>query len=95
MDLVIQWGVYRHLRREIGTSGAVLLLAIGLDMLVVLVFAALKAPSDPWIVVIAVLSIALVFAFERQYLGRWRQQQGKTYLNSTACQKPWGYLRRA
>jgi amino acid transporter len=75
MDMVIQWGVYRHLRREISASGAILLLAISLDLLVVLVFAGLKTQSDPWIVVIAILSIASVFAFERLYLGKWRQQQ--------------------
>ncbi len=75
MDIVIQWGVYRRLRREIGANGAVLLLAIGLDVLVVLVFAALKLQSDPWIVIIAALSIATVFGFERLYLSRWRQQQ--------------------
>lgn len=74
MDIVIQWGIYRHLRSEINANGSVLLLAIGLDMLVVLVFAALKLQSDPWIVVIAILSIASVFAFERLYLGKLRQQ---------------------
>ncbi|MDI1253311.1 APC family permease [Thermomonas sp.] len=77
MDIVIQWGVYRHLRREIDARGGVLLLAIGLDVLVVLVFAALKLRSDPWVVVIAVLSIASVFAFERLYLRKRRQQQAE------------------
>ncbi len=75
MDIVIQWGVYRHLRSDIGARGGVLLLAIGFDVLVVLVFATLKLGSDPWVVVFAILSIASVFAFERLYLGKRRQQQ--------------------
>lgn len=75
MDIVIQWGVYRHLRHEIGASGVVLLLAIGLDLLVVLVFAALKMQSDPWIAAVAIVSVVTVFAFERLYLGKLPEQQ--------------------
>lgn len=71
MDILIHWGVFRSLRREVGAKGWILIAAISLDTLVLAVFAAMKLQSDPTIVVIAALAIAAVFAFERVYLTRW------------------------
>lgn len=71
MDILIHWGVFRRLRREIGASGWVLIVAIALDALVLGVFGAMKLQSDPLIVVIAVIAIAAVFAYERVFLSRW------------------------
>ena len=68
MDILIHWGVFRRLRREIGASGWVLMTAIALDALVLGVFGAMKLQSDPLIVGIAVVAIAAVFAYERLFL---------------------------
>ena len=68
MDILIHWGVFRHLREEIGAAVAILITAIGLDILVLGVFTAIKLQSDPVIVGIAVVAIAAVFLFERVYL---------------------------
>ena len=71
MDILIHWGVFRRLRRDIGARGWVLIAAIALDALVLGVFGAMKLQSDPLIVVIAVVAIAAVFAYERVFLSRW------------------------
>ncbi len=68
MDIIIQWGVFRHLRQEIGASAPILLVAIGLDVVVLGAFTALKWQSDANIVVIALTSIGAAFAWERLYL---------------------------
>lgn len=71
MDILIHWGVFRRLRREIGARGSLLISAIALDLLVLGFFTAMKLKSDPQIVVIAVVAIAAVFAYERVFLSRW------------------------
>jgi amino acid transporter len=70
MDIIIHWGVFRHLRQEIGARGWVLLTAIGLDVIVLSAFGVLKWRSDPAIVVIAIATMAAVFVFERAFLTR-------------------------
>jgi amino acid transporter len=70
MDMIIHWGVYRSLRQEIGARGWVLLTAIALDAVVLAAFAAIKWQSDPLIVVVGAIAMALVFLFERIFLAR-------------------------
>jgi amino acid transporter len=77
MDILIHWGVFRRLRREIGAKGEVLIVAIALDTLVLGVFGAMKLQSDPLIVVVAVVAIAAVFAYERVFLSRWTAGSGQ------------------
>ncbi len=74
MDILIQWGVYRNLRHEIKAQGWILLSAIAFDTIVILAFATMKLQSDPMIVAISVVAIALVFVFERIYLSSWTSQ---------------------
>ena len=68
MDMLIHWGVMRHLRKEIGAKTWILLSAILLDAVVLVAFTALKLRSDPGIVVIAAAAMVAVFAFERFFL---------------------------
>jgi len=70
MDIIIHWGVYRNLRHDIGARGWVLLTAIVLDAVVLIAFAAMKWQSDPLIVVLGLIGMALVFLFERIFLAR-------------------------
>lgn len=70
MDIIIHWGVLRHLRREIDAAGWVLALAILLDLVVLGAFGAVKLQSDPLIVGLAVAGIAVVFLYERIFLAR-------------------------
>jgi len=68
MDIIIHWGVYRNLRHEIGAQGWMLLTAIALDVVVLATFAAIKWQSDPLIVGLGMVGMALVFLFERIFL---------------------------
>jgi len=70
MDIIVHWGVFRHLRREIGARGWVLLTSIVLDVVVLAAFAAMKWQSDPLIVVLGAAGMALVFLFELVFLAR-------------------------
>lgn len=71
MDMVVHWGVWRFRRAEICASGVVLLVAFGVDAIVLVAFTAMKLQSDSAIVAYAALAILSVFLFERAYLSRW------------------------
>ena len=70
MDMLIHWGVFRNLRTQVGARGWVLLTAIGLDAVVLAAFAGMKWQADPWIVLIALVGMAVVFGFEHVFLRR-------------------------
>lgn len=70
MDIIIHWGVHRSLRKETGAQGWILLMAIALDTVVLAAFAAMKWQSDPLIVVLGAIGMALVFLFVRGFLAR-------------------------
>jgi len=84
MDILIHWGVFRSLRRDIGARGWVLITAIILDVCVLGAFGAIKLQSDPLIVILAAVAIAAVFGFQRIYLGRWADMRA----NGHAVNKP-------
>lgn len=71
MDMLVQWGVFRYRRKEIGAAAAVLLMALGFDAVVLVAFTVMKLGSDPAIVLYALIGITAVFGFERWYLSRW------------------------
>lgn len=68
MDIAIHWGVFRHLRREIGAHGAVLITAIVLDVVVLGAFLWIKANSDMLVIWASLVGLALVFIGERMFL---------------------------
>lgn len=71
MDIIIHWGVFRYLRHEVGARGGILLLAIAADLFALGAFVYIKSLSDPFILIIAVAGLVLIFGFEALYL---RQQ---------------------
>lgn len=75
MDVIIQWGILRHLRSETGANPAVLVAAILFDLVALGAFLSLKAVQDPLIVLISAGGIALVFGFEKLYLGQVRADE--------------------
>ncbi|MEO1169965.1 MAG: APC family permease [Pseudomonadota bacterium] len=76
MDVIIHWGVYRHLRDDVEAKGWVLLSAIVLDLVVLGAFLAMKAQSDPMIIAIALGGIVVIFGLEKLYLGPLRDREG-------------------
>jgi amino acid transporter len=70
MDVIIHWGVYRHLHEEVNARRPILAAAILLDLVVLTAFLSVKAKSDPTIIAISLGGIATIFGFERFYLAR-------------------------
>lgn len=75
MDIMIHWGVFRYLRKEVEASPIVLLVAIGLDVITLAAFIVLKWQADPTIILIAIGGMVIVFAFERFFLRHLRSQR--------------------
>ncbi|MEL7706169.1 APC family permease [Citromicrobium bathyomarinum] len=74
MDMLVHWGIYRHLRKEIGAKGTVLLTALVADAVVLAAFTSVKLQTDPMVVLYAVIGICAVFAGEHAYLTRRKQR---------------------
>lgn len=74
MDIAIHWGVWRHLKADVGARAWVLVTAIILDALALIAFLVIKGGADPTIVAIAVVSIIAIFTFERFYLTQQRTE---------------------
>ncbi len=68
MDIVVHWGVYRHLRDDVGAKSSILISAMALDVVVLGAFLWMKATSDPFIIVIAGFGIVLIFCLEWFFL---------------------------
>jgi hypothetical protein len=68
MDICIHWGVFKHLRKEVGANAWVLITAMILDVVVLGAFLWVKAESDMLVVWISLIGLALVFAAEKWFL---------------------------
>lgn len=77
MDVIIHWGVYRHLRKDVGANGAVLLTAMAFDIIVLGAFLVVKGMSDPLIIAISLGGIAAIFGLEKFYLGPIRNSEAQ------------------
>lgn len=72
MDMVIHWGVYKHLREDVGAKPVVLILAIIFDAIALTAFVTMKAMTDPLILGIAATLLIGIFSLEFFYLRRLR-----------------------
>jgi amino acid transporter len=79
MDILIHWGVLRHLREDVGANPVILSLAIFFDVVVLIAFLVIKGGSDPMIIAISLGGIALIFGFEKLFLSRFRQDGEPTH----------------
>ena len=77
MDIIIHWGVLRHMREDVGANPLILIGAISLDAAALAAFLILKAQSDPLIIVIAFVGMVVVFGFEKFYLSNYREKPGE------------------
>ena len=74
MDMIIHWGVLRHLRKDVGAAPAILVTTLVLNAVALGAFLILKWQADPTIILIAIAGMANVFAFERFFLRHLRTQ---------------------
>lgn len=68
MDIVIHWGVLKHLRKEIKPNIAIVVTAIVLDLTVLLTFLWVKATSDILVVIVSFVLMILIYAGEKWFL---------------------------
>ncbi len=68
MDIAVQWGVLRHLRKEIKANPAIIVLSIVLDVAILAAFVWVKVGTDPIVLVIAAAGILVIFVCEKIYL---------------------------
>lgn len=68
MDILIHWGVLRHLRKKVNANPFIVISAIALDLLVLGAFVWVKATTDSLLLIVAVVSIIVVFAGEYWFL---------------------------
>lgn len=68
MDIAIHWGVLRHLRKEVDASAVIPLIAIAMNLFVLAGFLWVKGNSDPLVLVVAAIAMALILIVEYFFL---------------------------
>lgn len=68
MDIVVHWGVLRHLRKEVNAKAPIIIVAIILDIIVLGAFLWIKGSSDVLVIIVALVLMALVFFGEKWFL---------------------------
>lgn len=74
MDIIIQWGVYKHLRKKIKANAALLLTTIVLDVIVLAAFIWMKIQSDMLLIIVAAVLLLLIFVGEKWFL-HWKENE--------------------
>lgn len=68
MDVAVHWGILRHLRRQVNARAGILVTAIVMDVLVLFAFCYRKALSDPGVLGVAALVMALILVTETLFI---------------------------
>lgn len=68
MDMVIHWGVLKHLRQKIGANPFIVLVALILDFIVLSAFIWVKIQADLVVVIVSAAMIILIFIGEHFFL---------------------------
>lgn len=74
MDMLVHWGVFKSLRKEVGAKTSILLTALAADAAVLIAFTRAKIETDPAVVGYAVFGIAVVFVGEALYMRQVRDR---------------------
>lgn len=68
MDIAVHWGILRYLRQDINANLLILVTAILLDLLVLSGFLWVKIMTDPIVVGVAIISMAIIAVVETLFL---------------------------
>lgn len=68
MDIGVQWGILRNLRKEVKTNSAIIISAILLDVIVLSAFLWIKASTDISVIIVALVAMTLIVLGERWFL---------------------------
>ena len=74
MDMIVHWGVFKHLRKDVKANGIILISALLLDLIVLIAFLWVKASSDIFVVIVSAIGVILVFAGEKWFL-HWKENE--------------------
>jgi len=74
MDMIVHWGVFKHLRKDVKANGIILITALLLDLIVLIAFLWVKANSDVFVVIFSAIGVVLVFTGEKWFL-HWKKKQ--------------------
>jgi amino acid transporter len=77
MDMAIHWGVYRHLRRDVGAKAPIVLTALVLDAVVLGAFVYMKAISDPLVLIVSAVGMGLIFGVEWWFIRKQKASNDK------------------
>jgi amino acid transporter len=74
MDMIVHWGVFKHLRKDVNANGIILISALLLDLIVLIAFLWIKVSSDIFVVIVSAIGVILVFAGEKWFL-HWKENE--------------------
>jgi len=72
MDMVVHWGVLKHLQQEVDARPGIVVTAIIVDLLVLGGFLWVKISTDLFVVILSAVLMLLIFAGEKWFLARKR-----------------------
>lgn len=70
MDMIIHWGVFKHLRKEVKANAVILITALVLDLIVLIAFLWIKLSSDILVLIVSAAIMLIVFIGEKWFLNR-------------------------
>ncbi|WP_333489728.1 APC family permease [Alkalihalobacillus sp. CinArs1] len=68
MDMIVHWGVFKHLREKVNAKTGIVLTALTLDAIVLVAFMWVKATTDWLIVAVSIVFIVFIFIGEHFFL---------------------------
>jgi len=68
MDVGIQWGILKNLRKEVKANSAIIITAILLDVIVLSAFLWIKVRTDITVIIVAMSAMVLIFLGEKWFL---------------------------
>ena len=78
MDIAIQWGVLRHLREDLKANAVIPGISIALNLLVLAGFVWVKINSDPFVIIVSVLTMIAIITTEWAFL-KYRKTEGNEH----------------
>ncbi len=80
MDIAIHWGLFRHLRKEVKFNPIIPIIAILMDVIVLVAFIYLKYVSDPFVLIVAAIGIALIFLSQYIFMKSHTDKDGNMHM---------------
>jgi len=80
MDIAIHWGLVRYLKKEVKFNPVIPLTAIVLDIIVLSAFIYMKYLTDPFVLIVALIGIVLIFLGQRLFMISHTGEDGKMHM---------------